>query len=475
MLPSHPVSRIDSFSRRLSTAEANLESLAGRLAEQRSHEERIRELERLVNRDPVTGLQIRRQFQRALSALLPDDGTATARTPFAVGVMRLDSSYSRIRNTRDRNRVLLYKTCERVRRVAGHHVYQSERFDEFLVIFPTVPGRDALGLRADALMEAVRKPHAPPASDISFGAYLGVARFPEDGTTSEQLVANAEISLREASQTDRRVTFYTAEMGARYREREQLESDLRQISRTGFADFSLVFQPFVDEQRVIRGAESLVRWRHPQLGPISPGRFIPIAEEGGAIRFLGQWTLYQSCQRIRELPEPQRNGLYVSVNLSPLQFKQVDLIERIAGILESTGLPARNLNLEVTETIVMDDPEEAIAKMRDIKSLGVRLALDDFGTGYSSLSYLRRFEFDTLKIDRSFVVDVDRSRSGQELLRTMIGMARAFGMKSLAEGVEREEELAFLWSEGCDLVQGYYFSPPVPWTDFRDLLDRGIS
>jgi EAL domain-containing protein (putative c-di-GMP-specific phosphodiesterase class I) len=169
------------------------------------------------------------------------------------------------------------------------------------------------------------------------------------------------------------------------------------------------------------------------------------------------------------------NDLYVSVNLSPSQFKQIDLVERIGGILESLDVDGKFLTLELTETTVMEEPEDAIVKMSELRSMGVRLALDDFGTGYSSLSYLRRFRFETLKIDRSFITDVDKNSNDQEIVRAMIAMSRAFGMQTLAEGVETREEFDFLVSEGCDLIQGYHFSPAVDPEQFSGLLLNGMS
>jgi EAL domain-containing protein (putative c-di-GMP-specific phosphodiesterase class I)/GGDEF domain-containing protein len=436
--------------------------------------DRVRELERIANRDPSTDLPIMHQFFSRFGQIVAHADGEPPGVQHALGLLRLDRDYASIRNSRDRNRVLLFKTADRLRQLLGDMVFQSDRFDEFIVVLRGVSGADSIRTRAQTLFEAVRRPHAPPANDITFGAHMGFAVYPGQGTTHEELMGNAEIALETATRSDRRIVVYDEELGDTSREQDRLEHELRQISRTGFEHFWIAWQPFVDRDREIRGAESLMRWQHPVLGPISPGRFIPIAEEGGAIRYLGQWSLYQSCRQLRELPAAAREGRYISVNLSPLQFKQRDLVQRVEGILQSTELEPAQLSLEVTETIVMDDPVDAIDKMRAIKSLGVHLALDDFGTGYSSLSYLGKFQFDTLKIDRSFVDGVDRSESGQQLLRTMISLAKAFGMKALAEGVERQEELDFLWSEGCDLVQGYYFSPPRPMAEFQKLLENGL-
>ena len=250
---------------------------------------------------------------------------------------------------------------------------------------------------------------------------------------------------------------------------------LHSAIQAGFEGFNLHYQPFVDAQGAIHGSEALIRWHHSELGNVPPDRFVPLAEEMGAIRFIGQWTLYRACRELKRIHSAGRDNLYVSVNLSASQFKQIDLVERIGGVLESLELDGRFLTLELTETTVMEDPEEALAKMGDLRSMGVRLALDDFGTGYSSLSYLRQFPFDTLKIDRSFVQDVHLSPNDQEIVKAMIAMGDAFGMKTLAEGVESRGELDFLFEHGCDLIQGYYFSPPVASEEYQDLCRLGFS
>ena len=469
------VQRIDALDSRVQAALAQMSALQSDLVESA---ERIHELQGFVEHDYDTNLPNKRRFHERLHDEFEPSNGSPLPTHLAIGLLRLDDGYTRIRNTRDRGRVLLFMTAERLKKAVdggpNESVFQSDRFDEFLVVLRGLETPEAVVSKAEEILEAIARPHAPPANDISFGAYIGLALFPDHGATREDLLRNAEIALDNAVYSQRRAVIYNETVGSAYREREEIEFELRQVSRTGFEHFSLVFQPFVGQDGSICGGESLIRWDHPGIGTVSPAHFIPLAEESGAIRFIGQWSLYQSCSRIRELPEEQRKGIYVSVNLSPQQFKQHDLVDRIAGILQSTGLDAEQLNLEVTETIVMDAPDEALAKMKDIKSLGIRLALDDFGTGYSSLAYLGQFEFDTLKIDRAFVDRVDESASAQNLLRAMLSMAKALGMKALAEGVERQEELDFLWSEGCDLVQGYYFSRPRPWVEFAAMLDKGF-
>lgn len=444
-------------------------------AERGKLEEQAHELQELLNRNPTTGLPIRRLFESDFTRVLADLAVQTRGPHAAVGLLRLDNEYAKIKNSRDRTRVLLFKTADRIREIVGDNIYQSDRLDEFLIILRDMPNADGVELRADQIVEAVMQPHEPPADDVRFGCHLGIAVHPDHGTTREELLGNADIALVESERSRDPFVVYSEAMGMQYRERQQLEAELRNALQAGFEGLYLSFQPFTDAESRVRGSEALIRWDHDRLGAIPPDRFVPVAEEMGAIRFIGQWTLYRACRQLKRWHAAGHEDLYVSVNLSPTQFRQVDLVDRIGGILESLDLEGRFLTLELTETTVMEEPEEAIAKMRDLRTMGTKLALDDFGTGYSSLSYLRRFQFDTLKIDRSFITGVHLSRNDQEIVKAMIAMSQAFGMKTLAEGVEHRDELDFLFEHGCDLVQGYYFSPPVVHGDFLTLLERGFA
>lgn len=431
---------------------------------------REHELETLLNRDPATGLPIRRVFDRDFQRLLAETAAQERGPGIAVGLLRLGNDYESIKNTRDRNRVLLYKTTDRIRSVVGDNVYQSDRLDEFLLIFRDMPNIDGVELRADQVVEEVQRRHEPPADDISFGCSMGTAVYPFHGNTREELLGNADIALAESERTRTPHVVYTDGMGDRFRERLRIEAELKAAIQGGFEEFSLHYQPFVNRDRQITGAEALIRWNNPASGFISPTRFIPIAEEMGSIRFIGQWTLYRACRQLKNWHQDGHEDLSISINLSPSQFRQPDLAERVGDILDSVKLTGDALKLELTETTIMEDPEEAIVTMNQLRDSGITMSLDDFGTGYSSLSYLRRFPIDTLKIDRSFVTDVDTNPANQEIVKAMIGLAKSFKMQTLAEGVEREEELDFLFEQGCDHIQGFYFSRPVASDSFAALL-----
>lgn len=428
------------------------------------------ELEHILNHNPSTGLPIRRVFDRDFERLLREARSVGRGPKVAIGLLRLGRDYESIKSTRDRNRVLLFKTTARIRDVVGENVYQSDRLDEFLLIFRDMPNIDGVEIRAAQVVEEVARPHEPPADDVAFGCHLGTAVYPFHGDTREDLLGNADIALAECERTRLPHIVYSDEMGERHRERLSIEAELKAAIQAGFEQFSLHYQPLVDRERRITGAEALIRWNRPDSGFISPARFIPIAEETGSIRFIGQWTLYRACRQLKAWHVEGHEDLNISINLSPSQFKQPDLAESIDGYLESVRLGGEALKLELTETTIMEDPEDAIRTMNQLRERGISISLDDFGTGYSSLSYLRRFPIDTLKIDRSFVTDVDTNESNQEIVKAMIGMAKSFGMQTLAEGVEREEELNFLFDHGCDHVQGYLFSKPVPGDRFENLL-----
>jgi EAL domain-containing protein (putative c-di-GMP-specific phosphodiesterase class I) len=434
--------------------------------------ERVAELEDFISKNQYTDLPVRRRFDGVLAGLLDPERRKGRTSGVAVGVLRLDRSYDRIKDTRDRSKALLYLTAQRIRGIVGEHLFQSDRLDEFIFALPSVPNLDTVELIASRIVEQVGRPHEPPAKDITLGCHLGLS-VNTGGLAKEELLGNAYIALAESEAGRGRFVVYDESIGNHHREKAEIERSLSTVAESGFEDFRLLYQPFVDPEGRVTGAEALIRWFHPRLGPVSPARFIPIAEETGDIRLLGQWTLYNAARQLREWNETSGRDLHMSVNLSPAQFKQKDLIVRVEGILEALGLEGPQLKLELTEGAIMEDPEEAIRTMAMLDDRGVRISIDDFGTGYSSLSYLKRFPVHTLKIDRSFIEDVTTNTNNQEIVRAIISMARSLRIESLAEGVETAAQRDFLISEGCDSIQGYLYSPPVPARDFEPFLHSG--
>ncbi|TVR91073.1 MAG: GGDEF domain-containing protein [Spirochaetaceae bacterium] len=431
-------------------------------------EEKNKELENLLNQNPYTGLPIRRVFDREYERLIQrSDAT------FGVAILRLDAAYERIKNTRDRNKILLFQTTRRLLSVAGNNVYQSDRVDEFILLLHASSNGDVAHQIAAEITEVVAERHEGPANDISFGCHIGIALYENGSTDRAEVIGNADIALEEAVRTRSSWHIYTPELGAGYRRKMLIEKMLTGAVRSGFEQFRILYQPFVDRDGRICGSEALIRWNPPDLGSIGPGAFIPIAEETGDIRFIGQWILYNSCRRLAQWHAQGYTNLYVSVNVAPTQFAQDDLVERVVGILDSLKLPGSCLKLELTEGAIMVKPEEAVTKMHALRERGIRISVDDFGTGYSSLSYLQRLPIDTLKIDRSFIDDVDTNPENQEIVRAIISMAHNLHLETLAEGVEREGQLQFLWNEGCEFIQGFYFSKPVSEHTFTNYLRSG--
>jgi EAL domain-containing protein (putative c-di-GMP-specific phosphodiesterase class I) len=267
------------------------------------------------------------------------------------------------------------------------------------------------------------------------------------------------------------VRFYEAAMDQALRERRQLDTDLRRAIAGD--ELSIHYQPMVDLERgCVLGFEALLRWNHKQLGEIGPATFIPLAEESGYIVELGAWVLRKACAEAAQWTPP----LKLSVNLSPIQFIQDDLAREIEAILAETGLEPSRLDLEITEGVLIKEPDRAIAILQRLKKLGVQISMDDFGTGYSSLSYFRTFPFDKVKIDQSFIRDMMVNKQARAIVRSVIGLGRGLGMPVVAEGVETAEQLDALRLEGCDQVQGYLISRPNPITYFEHVvIDRDVT
>ncbi len=468
-----------SAQRKIHSLTSKNRSLREAIARLRQHaiflEGKQRELVDLLNHDQYTALPIRRVFDRQIDERFRAfDGGETNHRLMAIGVIRLDKTYARIKNTRDRNKILLFRTTARIKGVIGENLFQSDRLDEFHIILNNMPNMAAVELMAERIAEDVARPHEAPADDVSFGCYLGIAVYPAHGRTRDELLGNADIALTQSELLDTPYVIYDEGMGRQHRDRETIEADLQLATQNGFEQFRIHYQPFVDDSHRIIGAEALLRWHHPTLGNIPPQAFIPIAEQTGDIRILGQWVLYNACKQLVEWHRLGYPEMYISVNLSAYQFKQRDVVERVTTVLNALRLNGRHLKLELTESMLMEDPEDAIRKMVELKKIGVRFSIDDFGTGYSSLNYLRKFPIDMVKVDKSFVDDVHTSVSNQEIVKAIISLVHTIHVDCLAEGVEHRAQVDFLFQEGCDAIQGFYFSRPVePDVVLRYLQDGG--
>ncbi len=340
--------------------------------------------------------------------------------------------------------------------------------DEFAIVqVPIERPTEAAGL-ADRLIEMFDTPFEVAGNQIVISTSIGIAFAPQDGIDGDQLLKNADLALYRAKVDGRGVyRLFRAEMDVQMKERRLLELDLRQA--LGAGQFELFYQPQVNLRAgEVSGFEALLRWHHPERGLVSPATFIPLAEEIGLIVPIGEWVLRQACATAASWPSDIR----VAVNLSPAQFKNPDLVAVVSRALLEAALPPERLELEITETVMLQDTDATMATLHQLRALGAGIAMDDFGTGYSSLSYLRCFPFDRIKIDQSFVRELCTKRDCGAIVRAVAGLSRDLGMATTAEGVETREQLDLLASAGCTEVQGHLFSPAVPSGEVAGLLDR---
>jgi len=313
----------------------------------------------------------------------------------------------------------------------------------------------------------VAEPYRIESYDLNVTGSIGISLYPNDGPDLETLFKNADAAMYRAKQEGRHgYRFFTAEMQSRSTRHLQLVNALRQALEHD--QLRLHYQPQVSlHDGLIVGAEALLRWTHPELGAVSPAEFIPAAEDSGLILPIGEWVLRHAARQARFWMQDGLGPLVMAVNLSAVQFRHPDLPELVTRILTEENLPPEYLELELTEGVAVHDPQGAIAVMNRLHERGVRMSIDDFGTGYSSLAHLKKFKVYKLKIDQSFVRDISTDAEDRAIVGAVIHMAKSLGLQTIAEGVETAGQLAFLREQGCDEVQGYYFSRPLPASEFE--------
>ena len=423
----------------------------------------------LVHYDTLTGLPNRELFQTYVDKAIAN---TTNYQQFALIVLDLNSLKA-INSTLSRQvgDLLLQEVAQRL------NTYLTEddvlgRFggDEFIILRTNITNSDCSIALANNLLESLSQPFSLHGKAIHCDAKIGITVYPFDGVTAEQLLQNADTAIYHVKrQKSNTYQFYSQELNDKLKRDLAIKENLRYALQKN--EFSIRYQPRVElATGCLVGVEALLRWNNPELGMVSPNEFIPIAEETNLIIPIGEWVLRNACLQNKQWQEAQLPPLRVSVNLSACQFKQKNLVEAIDRIICETGMDTKYLELEITESILVEDIELAISILWQLKRKGISIALDDFGTGYSSLSYLQKLPINTLKIDRSFVANLASNPDDIAISKAIIALAQSLGLNITAEGVETKAQFEYLQAQGCHEVQGYYFAKPLSDQLLQDFL-----
>ena len=433
---------------------------------------RLRATNFFAHHDPVTRLPNRVSLEEQLRIVL----NGARRHTLPVAVMIVD-----VEGFRGINDLLGHAAGDQVVEAAGARLRAAVRDgdyvarmggDQFAVVLEDLSDVQSSVALAHKLVAEMSMPFAVAGQEVALSACVGISCHPQDGSDERTLLRGANAAASRAKELGNPCEFFSAENNVRALEALAISNKLRHaLSRD---EFTLHFQPRVDlRSGIVTGAEALIRWREPELGLIPPSTFIPLAERKGLIAPIGHWVLETACRQAQEWMQAGMAPLRLAVNLSLGQLKDADLARAIREMLKLRGLSASFLELEVTETFAMDDAEMTVTALTALNGMGLALAIDDFGTGYSSLSYLKRFPVSYLKIDQTFVRGIPADHDDMAIVRTIIAMAKNLGLRTIAEGVETPEQLAFLTAEGCDEGQGYLFSRPLPADELVRILREG--
>ena len=434
-----------------------------------------RQIEFLSYHDPLTGLPNHLLLQDRFAQIR--DYATHSHTKVALLYLDLDK-FKSINDSlgHEAGDTLLRQAAQRLTACVNDGATVSRQGgDEFSILVPELLHADDISALATRIMERLQQPFVLRGQEISTSASMGVAIFPDDGGELETLRKKADVAMYQAKEVGRNTfRFFDATMNVEAAEHLRLRNGLRQALEGN--QFELHYQPQIDlRSGAVTGVEALLRWRHPELGPVSPARFIPVAEDSGLIVPIGAWVLSQACRQAQAWQRAGLPALTMAVNLSAVQFKRGDVEQSVLRALEDSGLSPTRLELELTESILIQNAEAVLASVKRLKQQGVTLSIDDFGTGYSSLSYLKRFDVDKLKIDQSFVRELCGNADDAAIVRAVIQMARSLNLTTIAEGVETRETAERLREFGCDEAQGYHFARPMPAAELEAYLRQTLG
>ncbi len=461
-----PLHKLDKAARQISAGERSRVDVSsndeiGRLAQTFNEmveaiTEREDEISHIALHDALTDLPNRKYYREELDLALK---RRSKNELIAVYYMDLDN-FKSVNDTMGHpvGDQLLQQVATRLAECLGEILLARLGGDEFAILVRNAQNVENIASVAERLQKALAKPFGINGNFLTAETSIGIAVAPLDGESPDTLMKNADLALYRAKMQGKgSYRFFEQDMDEQARTRRQLETDLKVAIQEG--QFELYYQPLFNiQKRAINGFEALIRWNHPERGLVPPLDFIPLAEETGLIVPIGEWVVKEACAQAAEWPEHIR----IAVNVSPVQFRSKGLNTVILQALAQSGLAPERLELEITESLLIENVADTLSSLHNLRAMGVRISLDDFGTGYSSLSYLRNFPFDKIKIDRSFVVDIMSSKGSSAIIQAITGLATAFGMDTLAEGVEESEQIDVLLAHGCQNIQGFLLSEPVP-------------
>ena len=423
----------------------------------------------LLHYDALTGLPSRELFQTYVEKAI---AITNNHQQFALIILDLNS-LKNINSSLSRqvgDLLLKQVTARLTTHLAKGDILARFSGDEFVILRTNITNSDCSIALSNQLLASLSQPFSLHGKKVHCDAKIGITVYPFDGVTVEQLLQNADTAIYQAKQQDLNTyQFYNPEISHRMQRNLAIKEHLRYALQKN--ELSLYYQPRIEiATGSLVGVEALLRWYNPELGWVSPNEFIPIAEETNLIMPIGEWVLQNACWQHSQWQQSELSSLRISVNISACQFKQQNLIEIIDRIIHDTGMNVKYLELEITESILVEDIEKAISLLWQLKTKGISIALDDFGTGYSSLSYLQKLPINTLKIDRSFVTNLASNPDDIAIAKAIIALAQSLGLNITAEGVETQAQFEYLQNQGCHEVQGYYFAKPLPKELLRDFL-----